>query len=543
MPQRAKRLTARRPQVEKVTKPLNLDRHRFEDYLSNFFMRKFLGLITHRGADGQCYLEKALATYDLPELALLDRCKYALPHRVIELFRSRSGVDKEVIKEKVCHHLPTVRALVNTARSIATYGLTTPQRFVAPLIVVWNITQACNLACKHCYQSAAYKPLSDELSWEEKQRVLDEMANNYIPFVAFAGGEPLVCKDIWRVLEHCQRRSLHVTVATNGTMLTPEVCQRLAELGVKYIEVSLDSIDPDAHDAFRGLRGAWRRATEGIRNVARTPGLRAGMATCFTRQNVHTAEDMINLAKGLGCTTFVHFNFIPVGRGQEIAQYDLTPAQRENLLCILNRYLQEGEISVMSTAPQFGRACLVYAPTDGLMATAHAGSGRGGKTRVLAKYLGGCGAGRCYCSIQPNGKVNPCVYMPGNEVGDLRQAPLIDIWNNSLFAVLSDRQDRGDHCGICDYRYYCGGCRARALSYTDDIQAGDPGCAYNLHVWEEVTNSSQAQLVALGQQPFPDNFLAGMTDGALGQKTAGNVLVRELGRVLADVSGRAQGND
>ena len=543
MPQRAKLLRARRPQVEKVTTPLNLGRHKFEDYLSNLFIRKFLGLITRCGADGQCYLEKALATYDVPELSLLDRFKYALPHQVIELFRTRGGADKEVIKEKICHHVPTVRALVNTARSIATYSLTAPQRFVAPLIVVWNITQACNLACKHCYQTATHKPLSDELSWEEKQRVLDEMADNYVPFVAFAGGEPLVCKDIWKVLEHCQQRGLHVTVATNGTMLTPEVCQRLAEAGVKYVEVSLDSIDPDEHDVFRGLRGAWRRATEGIRNVARTPGLRAGMATCFTRQNVHTAEDTINLAKDLGCTTFVHFNFIPVGRGQEIARYDLSPAQRENLLCILNRYLQEGEISIMSTAPQFGRACLVYAPTEGLMATGHAGSGRGSKTRVLAKYLGGCGAGRCYCSIQPNGKVSPCVYMPGHEVGDLRQARLMDIWNNSLFAILSDRDDRGDHCGVCDYRHYCGGCRARALSYTDDIQAGDPGCAHNIHVWEEITSSSEARLVALGQNPFPDNFLAGMTECTLNQKTAGNVLVRQLDSVLADVPSRAHGND
>jgi len=538
MPPRAKPLTARRPQVERASKPLNLDRHKFEDYLSNTFMRQFLGLITHPGRDGHCYLEKALTTYDAPDLALLARFKYALPHQVIELFRTRAGISRELIKEKVCHHIPTVRALVNTARSIATYGLTTPQRFVAPLIVVWNITQACNLACKHCYQSAAPKPLSDELNWEEKQRVLDEMADGYVPFLAFAGGEPLVCKDIWKVLEHCQRRSLHVTIATNGTMLTPEVCQRLAEVGVKYVEVSLDSTDPEAHDAFRGVRGAWRRATEGIRNLARTPGLRAGMATCFTRQNVHTAEDMINLAKDLGCTTFVHFNFIPVGRGQAIAQYDLTPAQRENLLCILNRYLQEGEISVMSTAPQFGRACLLYAPTDGLMATAHAGSGQGKKTQVLAKYLGGCGAGRCYCSIQPNGKVNPCVYMPEHEVGDLRQARLIHIWNNALFAILSDRDDRSDHCGICDFRHYCGGCRARALSYTADIQAGDPGCAYNLHVWEEITTSSEPQLVALGQSPFPDNFLAGMTDGALSQKTAGNVLAGQLSCVLADVPAR-----
>ncbi|MEE8200922.1 MAG: radical SAM protein [Candidatus Acidoferrales bacterium] len=548
MAQALKMLTARRPQVEKVTKPLNIDRHPFEDYLSNTYMRKFLGLLTQKGADGQCYLEKLFTTYDSPDLSVVDKLKYGLPHQAIEIFRRKAGVSKDVIKAKVFHHIPTVRSLVNTAKSIATYGLTTPQRFAAPLIVVWNITQACNLTCKHCYQDATHKPLADELTWEEKERVLDELADSYVPFIAFAGGEPLVCKDIWKVLEHCKKRSIHVTVATNGTMLTKDVCQRLVEVGVKYVEVSLDSIDPDEHDSFRGLRGAWKRSTQGIRNIAATPGLRAGVATCFTRQNVHTADDMINLAKDLGCTSFVHFNFIPVGRGKEIAQYDLTPAQRENLLRTLNRFLQEGEISIMSTAPQFGRACIVYGSEEGLMATGHAGSGRGKETKVLAKYIGGCGAGRCYCSIQPNGRVNPCVYIPSHEVGDLRKSHFLDIWNNSLFDLLSDRDDRGDHCGICDYRHYCGGCRARAVSYLGDIQAGDPGCVYNIHAWDEVTAGQKKGLAVLGQDAFPDNFLASMTDGKLpSQQKAPDVLLSQLSTVLDDVVGQpgaaAQGDD
>ncbi len=541
MAEALKLLTAKRPQVAKVTKPLSVDRHPFEDYLSNPHMRKFLGLLTRKGADGQCYLEKVFASYDDPNLSVADRFKYFIPHQAIEFFRAKGGVDKEVIKEKVFHHQPTVRSLINTAKSIATHGLTTPQRFVAPLIVVWNITQACNLTCKHCYQDATHKPLADELTWEEKKRVLDEMADSYVPFVAFAGGEPLVCKDIWKVLEHCKKRKIHVTVATNGTMLTKEVCQRLVEVGVKYVEVSLDSIDPDEHDSFRGLKGAWKRSTEGIRNVASTPGLRAGIATCFTRANVHTADDMINMAKDLGCTTFVHFNFIPVGRGKEIAQYDLTPAQRENLLRTLNKFLQEGEISIMSTAPQFGRACIVYGSEEGLMATGHAGSGRGKQTKVLSKYIGGCGAGRCYCSIQPNGKVNPCVYIPSHEVGDLRRSHFLDIWNNSLFDLLSDRDDRGDHCGVCDYRHYCGGCRARAVSYTGDIQAGDPGCVYNIHLWDDITTSQKGQLVVLGQNSYPDNLLAGMTDGRLpSQKESPDILLSQLNTVIDDVVGQQQ---
>jgi radical SAM protein with 4Fe4S-binding SPASM domain len=165
----------------------------------------------------------------------------------------------------------------------------------------------------------------------------------------------------------------------------------------------------------------------------------------------------------------------------------LTPGQRELLLRRLQEHLTEGKITIVSTAPQFGRACITYGPEEGLFATGHAGRGPGKKTMVLSRYIGGCGTGRCYCAIQPNGIITPCVYISDIKVGDIRQKSFHEIWNNELFDTLSDREDRGDHCGVCTYRHYCGGCRARALAYTGDIQAGDPGCIYNQRQWQELT--------------------------------------------------------
>jgi len=535
MPEPQPILTARRPQVPKVSPLPNIERHKFEDYLARPITRKFLALLTRRNGTGRCYLEEVFERYDRPDLSLWERLKFAVPHRAIELFRTRAGVNKEVLKEKALHHRPTARALVNTARSIATYGLTVPQRFSAPLIVVWDYTQACNLSCRHCYQEAAHKPLADELTTEQKLDLVDQMGYEYVPFLAMAGGEPLVAKDIWKVLERCKTRGVHTTVATNGTLLSQENCQRLVECGVKYVEISLDSIRAEEHDRFRGMEGAWKRTVEGIRNAAATKGLRAGMAMCVTRLNYHHAEPMINFAKDLGCTTFVHFNFIPVGRGRDMAEMDITPAERENLLRLLNRYLQEGQISIMSTAPQFGRACILYGPLEGLMATAHGGKGKGKQAKVLAKYIGGCGAGRCYCCIQPNGKVTPCVYMPSVEVGDLKRQTLLEAWDNPLFALLSNREDRGDHCAVCDFRAYCGGCRARALSYVEDVQAGDPGCIYNQHVWEEVVRNAEKrnELVVLGQHNRVDSLLAGASSGTI-TTTSTERLVRDTLTTITD---------
>jgi radical SAM protein with 4Fe4S-binding SPASM domain len=268
-------------------------------------------------------------------------------------------------------------------------------------------------------------------------------------------------------------------------MITPDVAARLVEWGVKYVEVSIDSIRPEEHDAFRGRQGSWAKSVQGIRNLVQA-GMRTGLAMCFTRKTFRTVDDSIHFAIELGCKTFSHFNFIPTGRGEEIPDSDLTPQQREWLIKRLAWHLQEKKINVISTAPQFGRACIVYGSAEGAFAIGHAGKGTGKQTMVLARYVGGCGAGRCYCAIQPNGDVTPCVYIPSLVVGNLRSQKIDDFWECDLFSLLSNRANRGGHCGGCNFQAYCGGCRARALAYTGDIKEGDPGCFYNRAESEEL---------------------------------------------------------
>jgi len=469
----------------------NSARHPLEDILSNSLVRKALGLICDPGPKNDSWLERFSRTYHNPELSTYQRWWWFLPHLAADLAIKKAGLDRDLLLHKLFHHQPTVRALALTGRSIARYGLHAPQRFDAPLMVVWNFTQLCNLRCQHCYQNATARALADELTLEQKLDVIDQLSIAGVPFLAFAGGEPLASKDLLPVLEHAKKRKIYTIIATNGTLLTPEMARRLAEAGVKYVEVSIDSPDPRQHDSFRGMPGAWNRSVQGIRNVVEA-GMRAGLATFFTRHNYTRVDEVIELAISLGCKTFSHFNFIPVGRATNVAQDDLTPEQREWLLRKLVAHLQEGRINIISTAPQFGRACVAYAPPEGIFATGHAGSGAGSKTMVLSRYVGGCGAGRCYCSIQPNGDVTPCVYMPNLRVGSLKTTSFRQIWDCELFALLSDRADRSGHCAVCKDRAYCGGCRARALAYTGDLRASDPGCVRNRKLWEQVTAAGAA---------------------------------------------------
>ncbi len=469
-----------------------------EDILARPLTRRFLGAITRPDHTGACFFERVCEHYNNPGLADARRLRWRVSEALIDYALRRAHLERELMTRKLFHHQPTVRALALTGRSIARYGLSAPQRFAAPLMVVWNITQACNLRCVHCYQNATAARAAGELTLEEKLDAVDQMGAAGVPFLAIAGGEPLVSRDLWPVLERARERRIHVTLATNGTLLTRETVARLIAAGVKYVEVSVDSVVPEEHDGFRGQPGAWRRSVEGIRNSV-AGGMRTGLATCFTRRTVKSVDEVVEFAIALGCRTFSHFNFIPVGRGGGMADADLTPAQREWLMRKLVGHLQEGRITIISTAPQFGRSCVAYAPADGIFATGHAGTGRGPQTMVLSRYIGGCGAGRCYCAIQPNGDITPCVYISSLKVGNLRQQSFADIWECPLFGVLSDRDDRGDHCAVCVDRAYCGGCRARSFAYLDDIRAGDPGCARNQELWDCMAARADGDFEAIGR--------------------------------------------
>jgi len=465
--------------------------HPLEDYLDRRWVRQLLGYISKARPSGKTMIEEIVESYANPRAPLSHRIKYWPFHRFIG--RIRGSVTVETFRKRIGEHASTVRGLVVTARSVAEFGLTLPQRFSAPLFSVWNFTNLCNLACKHCYQDSERRALTDELTLEEKLDLVDQMAEQYVPMIAFAGGEPTISKDLLPVLRRCQEYRMHTTIATHGGTMTPRLAAELAGAGVKYVEISLDSVHPEKHDAFRGQPGMWQRTVEGMCNVVRQEGMRLGVAMCVTGDNLDEVEDMLQFAVDIGASCLAHFNFIPVGRGLQMVESDLDPAQRERLLHTFNAWMQSGRMGIISTAPQFGRVCVAHAPIEGRQACSHAGSGGGEKARVVAKYLGGCGAGRDYVSIEPNGDITPCVYLPHRVLGNVRQRRFIDIFrNNEFWELLCDRDRRTHHCEVCEFKHYCGGCRARADAYFGELNAGDPGCVFNAKHWERLMVETSA---------------------------------------------------
>lgn len=372
------------------------------------------------------------------------------------------------------------KAVLNIARSFSYFGIKKPLSLYAPFLVVWDFTHNCNLICKHCYSDSGAKREA-ELTTKEALVVVDQLADAGVIALAFSGGEPLSRKDFFEVARHAADRGLYVSLATNGTLLTKENVRRLKEAKVNYVDISIDGATARTHDEFRGVNGAFDKAVEGLKNCVEAD-LCVCIATTVTKNNYTDLPAIIDLAEEVGAERFTYFNFIPAGRGRSHYDQDLSPEERENLMRYLLARMSKGcKTTILTTAPQLARVGLQCQGPSGTgdvtMSMAHMQTVKVTKKAVpLADFIGGCGAGRLYCSLSPQGDVHPCVFLP-IKVGNLKTQNFTDVWLNSeLFNALRNRTNLKGTCGRCKYKYICGGCRARAKAYHNDVLAGDVGC-------------------------------------------------------------------
>jgi radical SAM protein with 4Fe4S-binding SPASM domain len=431
---------------------------------------------------GRTVLEAALDDYVGKSDVKCGKCS-GFYSRVIGFwidFLRRSLNVKRMKVEKLLADPYARRAVLNIARSFSYFGIKKPLSIYAPFLVVWDFTHKCNLSCKHCYSDSGVTREA-ELSTQEAIAVVDQLADAGVTALAFSGGEPLTRKDFFEVANHAVNRGLYVSVATNGTLLTREMARKLKQIKIHYVEISIDGATALTHDMFRGVPGAFDKAVNGIRNCV-AEDLCACIATTATKSNLEEMPAIVDLAEEIGAERFTYFNFIPTGRGKEHYNQDLSPEEREKLMrYLLNRMSKGCKTTILTTAPQLARVALQCQGPRGTgevtMSMAHMQTAKVSKKAMpLADFIGGCGAGRLYCSLSPQGDVHPCVFFPVN-VGNLKTEKFQDIWlNNELFKSLRDRNNLKGACAKCSYKFICGGCRARASAYHDDFLASDPGC-------------------------------------------------------------------
>lgn len=457
--------------------------------LNSPIVRWFLRISARKcGDSGKLHLENAFDKYLGKKTRFCPTCSLTsyFVRDAINRGSHAFGILEEDIEELLTK-TSTRRGLVSTINGIGCFGVSKPQVVGAPFLVVWNFTNSCNLKCVHCYQEAKSKVSPDELTTQEALNVVDQLNEARVVALSFSGGEPLTRKDFFQVAKYAHDNGLFISVATNGTLITEAVANKMKDAGVEYVEVSLDGSVASTHDSFRGIAGAFKQTLKGIENCKKT-GIYTCLATTLTKYNLKEIPDIVQLSKNLRVDRFMLFNFIPTGRGKNILKQDVSPEEREQVLKDLYQELKSKVtneestdfIECFTTAPQFARVA-IQDSTEGFIPVAHQG-GLPAKVAKLAEFIGGCGAGRVYCALQPNGDVTPCVFMP-IKLGNLRTENLQDIWFKSpVLKELRDRNLLEGRCHDCDYRNICGGCRARAYSYYGNYLAPDPGCIRELEV-------------------------------------------------------------
>ena len=451
--------------------------------IGNPFTRRILSGFGYCSKCGKNRIEVALELYVGVRKDACLKCKLAETaiSNIVKTGGRAFGVEPQDLKKEFQN--PTARkSLANVLTGIARFGVHRPFISGAPFLVVWDITYACNLRCKHCYADAG-KSLKDELMTDEAKQVIDKLARASVPIIAFSGGEPLVRKDIFELTSYAHDKGIYVAVATNGTLATKEKVQEMKKAGVSYTQISLDGASAETHDGFRGIKGVFEKTIQGIKNCV-NEGFFVNVATTATSYNYKEIPKIVDLCEELGVNWFMLYNFVPTGRGEFIAKNDLTPVHREEVLKSLWEKLKSGsgKVNVLSTAPQFARIALeseIGGEKEKIVPTHFANPALSDKLVNLAEFIGGCGCGRFYCAIRPNGDIEPCVFFPLT-IGNIKEDDFEDLWlNNTILKELRNKDILEGNCGECDYRYYCGGCRARAYGYTGNYLAPDPGCIKN----------------------------------------------------------------
>ncbi|WP_255198740.1 radical SAM/SPASM domain-containing protein [Halorarius litoreus] len=336
-----------------------------------------------------------------------------------------------------------------------------------PFVLVWEVTQACELACKHCRAEAAPARHPDELTTDEGEALLDEAARfGDGQLVVLSGGDPLARPDTTHLVRYGTEQGLRMTMTPSGTdSLDAPRIERLADAGLRRLALSLDGATPESHDAFRGERGSFEETIRAAR-AARDVGLPLQINTTVCAETVDALPAIRDLVADLGAVLWSVFFLVPVGRGRVLDP--ITPERAEQVMLWLDEASETAPFGVKTTeAPHYRRVSL---QRHGDPDAAPASDGIGRRLGITA--------GDGFAFVSHVGDVYPSGFLP-ESAGNVREASLVEIYRSDpLFRALRDPDALRGKCGACEFRHVCGGSRSRAYAHTGDALASDPLCAH-----------------------------------------------------------------
>ena len=344
-------------------------------------------------------------------------------------------------------------------------------------VVIWNITQSCNLNCKHCYASSEAKKYEGELSPEEGLTLIDDLAAFNVPVILFSGGEPLIREDFFDLASRASKHKIRATISTNGTLITPEVARSIKKAGISYVGISLDGIG-ELNDRFRGREGAFEQALEGIR-ACREVGQKVGLRFTINRHNFHQIEEILYLVKEENIPRICFYHLVYTGRGKEMMEEDITREETREVLDLLMEKTVEfhrmGQEKEILTVDNHADGPYIY------MKVKEKDPEKAQEILELLTINGGNRSGMAVGSINSKGNVYPDQFTRTRKLGSIRERTFKEIWTDQENEFLANLRDRKPlikgRCSKCRWLDLCNAnFRARAEAFTGDYWESDPAC-------------------------------------------------------------------
>ena len=346
-----------------------------------------------------------------------------------------------------------------------------------PFIAIWEVTQACDLACVHCRASAQPDRHPMELSTAEGKRLIDQIAGWKVPVFVLTGGDPIKRPDLFELIGHARSAGVRVSLTPSATpLLTREIVVRLKEAGLARLAVSMDGASAETHDAFRGMSGSFARTLDAVR-WANEIGLPVQINTTFSRRNIGEIDAIVALMESLKITLWSVFFLVPTGRGK---LDDLLDADEfEQVFAKIYSLSKNAIFDIKTTEAQHYRRFLLQQR----VAERRAGAGIHAAQEKAENNIGraprGLNDGKGFVFISHTGEVFPSGFLPLS-AGNIRQQELSGLYRESaLFRSLRDTSKLEGKCGACEFKEICGGSRARAFALTGNPNAEEPCCSYS----------------------------------------------------------------
>lgn len=322
----------------------------------------------------------------------------------------------------------------------------------APFRVTWDITNRCNLQCRHCY-NASYSG-GGTLPPSDLHTIAEALAHSGIFFATLSGGEPLMEPEIWKVISLFRDEKKSVQLISNGTLITEKVARKIKDFNVNSVQISLDGLE-ETHNNQRGAQNCFKKSVQAIEYLLKE-NISVVVNTLVSQRNVEEIPSLLKVLLNLGVCEWRVTRMILMGRGQSLQDEILTREQTKTLTLFLleKRRALQGKMIVSPDE------CIAFC---------------GEKIHEYGLSWHGCPAGRTECAVDFQGNVYPCVFLTYDafNMGNLLTSDFNDIWCSSKFADFR-RIERRCRCTIADFCQ--GGCPAAAYGYYGDIKRKDPFC-------------------------------------------------------------------